>query len=291
MTAAAASRIRVTHDPGRAIEIATAPGAAPLLRYVYSGAAKPYFHPLLGPAGVPLTIYEPYDHLWHRGLWFTIKLINGENFWEEHAPFGAQETEPYPEVMARPDGTVAVTSALSWRLPEGEVALREERMWVWRATEDGFSIDWQSALTPTRDTLLDRTPYTTWGGYGGLVFRGTRGLHQTRFLTPDGEFERMRGERAPWCDLSGRLDGGPDLSAGICFLDHPANPRHPTPFYGHPAPGSLLNAAFLFHEPLQLVGGETLTLRYRVHIHSEYWTADRAQAEHTRYQASPDPAR
>ncbi len=31
---------RLIHDPGRAIEIAPAPGAEPLLRYVYSGAPK-----------------------------------------------------------------------------------------------------------------------------------------------------------------------------------------------------------------------------------------------------------
>ncbi len=281
--------VGLSHDLGRTIEIAPAPGAAPLLRYVYSGAPKPYFHPLLGPAGVPLTIYEPHDHLWHRGLWFTIKLLNGENFWEEHAPFGTQETEPYPQVMARSDGAVAVTSSLTWRRPNGEAALRESREWMWRSTPDGFSIDWQSSLTPTRDTLLDRTPYTTWGGYGGLVFRGTRSLDKTRFLTPDGERERMRGERAPWCDLSGRLDGGPDLSAGICVLDHPSNIRHPTPFYGHPAPGSFLNAALLFHEPLQLAEGETLTLRYRVLLHSGIWAAERAQAEHARYAEDLSP--
>jgi hypothetical protein len=158
----AALTTRLIHDPGRAIEIAPAPGAEPLLRYVYSGAPKPYFHPLLGPSGVPLTIYEPHDHLWHRGLWFTIKLLNGENFWEEHAPFGTQETEPFPQVAARPDGAVAVQSSLLWRRPAGEVALRESREWVWRPTSDGFSIDWQSALTPSRDTFLDRTPYTAW---------------------------------------------------------------------------------------------------------------------------------
>jgi hypothetical protein len=275
--------IRLTHDLGRAVEIAPTPGAAPLLRYVYAGAPKPYFHPLLGPGGLPLTLYEPHDHLWHRGLWFTIKFVNGENFWEEQPPFGTQETDPEPRIDAQPDGSVAVSSNMLWRRPEGEIALLERRQWIWSATEDGFAIDWSSTLTPTVDTLLDRTPYTTWGGYGGLAFRGTRGLGATRFLTPAGERERMRGERAPWCDLSGRLDGGPDLSAGICFLDPPTNVRHPTPFYGHPAPGSFLNAAFLFHDPLHLSKGQMLTLRYRVLVHDGIWDAARAQAEWEQY--------
>src|SRR5229473_1553746 len=128
MITSTAHTIRLTHDPGRAIEIAPTPDAAPLLRYVYSGAPKPYMHPLLGPAGVPLTIYEPHDHLWHRGLWFTIKLLNGENFWEEHAPFGTQETEPYPQVAARPDGAVTVTSSLQWRRPNGGTAAKRGSM-------------------------------------------------------------------------------------------------------------------------------------------------------------------
>ena len=44
------------------------------------GKPKPFFHPLSTPAGHCLSIFEPHDHPWHRGLWFTIKLINGENF-------------------------------------------------------------------------------------------------------------------------------------------------------------------------------------------------------------------
>jgi hypothetical protein len=181
-------------------------------------------------------------------------------------------------VIVQPDGGIVLRSALRWRRPGGQQAAQERRVVTWRRLADADAIDWETHLTFARETLLDRTPYTTWGGYGGLTFRGTRGLDQTRFLTPDGERERMRGERAPWCDLSGRLDGGPDRSAGILFLDHPSNPRHPTPFYGHPPSVNFLNAAFLFHEPMRMAEGETLRMRLRVLIHDGFWDADRAQA-------------
>jgi hypothetical protein len=156
-------------------------------------------------------------------------------------------------------------------------------MVTWRAREDAYQIDWLTELTTLRETLLDRTPYTTWGGYGGLTYRGTRGLDRTRFLTPEGPRETMTGERAPWCDLSGRLDGGFRLTAGVAFLDHPSNPRHPTPFYSHPAPVNFLNAAFLFHEPMTMAEHATLRLRYRVLVHDGAWEAERLAAEFERY--------
>jgi hypothetical protein len=275
----------ILHTPGSAVALAGSGTRDAFLRYVYSGAPKPYIHPLCTPGGHLLTCFEPHDHVWHRGLWFTVKFVNGDNFWEEREPFGTQETEPYPEVIAQLDGAVTIRSSLRWRRPDGEVALREERTITWRERVDSYAIDWETTLTATAEALLDRTPYTTWGGYGGLTFRATRGLDKTRFLTPDGERERMRGEFAPWCDVSGRIDGGADLSAGVCFLDHPSNPRHPTPFYGQPpsANSLTLNAALLFHEPMRLAAGETLRLRYRVLLHDGIWNADRAASEFEEY--------
>ena len=33
--------------------------------------------------GVVLTQVEPADHPWQRGLWFVVKYVDGDNFWEE----------------------------------------------------------------------------------------------------------------------------------------------------------------------------------------------------------------
>jgi hypothetical protein len=287
---------QIVHTPGAAVEVRAprsgADGPLPKaarraetrLRYVYAGAPKPYVHPLATPAGHPLTNFEPHDHVWQRGLWFAIKFVNGENFWEENAPFGTQETEAYPEALVTPEGAFLLRAMLRWRRPGGDEALRERRTIAWRAREDACQIDWQTELTAMGQTLLDRTPYTTWGGYGGLTFRGTRGLDRTRFLTPKGERETMTGERAPWCDLSGRLDGGARLTAGVAFLDHPSNPRHPTPVYGHRPPVNFLNAAFLFHEPCLLAEHATLRLRYRVLVHDGVWEPDRLATEFERYE-------
>lgn len=59
-------------------------------------------------------------------------------------------------------------------------------------------------------------------------------------------------------------------------MDHAANPRHPSPWYGGSAPIAYINAALLFHEPLTLGQGEALALRYRVVVHDGAWDRGRA---------------
>lgn len=221
---------------------------------------KPYLHPIHAPNGRLLTRVSPPDHEWHRALWFAVKYVNGENFWEEVEPFGDQ--------FDVGDGHI------EWRRPGGEVVVDETRTITTAA--DGGAIDWTTTLVPRVDVVLDRTPYTTWGGYGGLTLRGAADWTDTRILLADGSVHRRpEGIPSPWCDLSSD-------ECGLLFLDHPSNARHPVPWYGATRSrvygddgwSNYLNAAFLFHEPLSLAAGEELTLRYRVIPHDGAWSVE-----------------
>lgn len=240
---------------------------------------KPFVHPLVTPSGATLSVVSPSDHVWHRALWFAIKFVDGVNFWEEVEPFGTQR--------------VVAPGQLHWVRPDGVVALIEERSLVpvqppADADPDRFAIDWTTTLTAPDGAVLDRTPYTTWGGYGGLAFRGTREWRHTRILLADGvTYERPEGVPARWCDLS-------NDDAGITFLDHPHNPRHPVPWYGATRSlvygkgwSNFVNAAFLFHEPLRLEAGEGLTLRYRIVVHDGMWSFDQADEAWRQWTHSP----
>lgn len=57
----------------------------PLATYSFADVdgAKPFLHPLRTVGGVPLTVFQPSDHVWHRGVWFSWKYIDGINYWEE----------------------------------------------------------------------------------------------------------------------------------------------------------------------------------------------------------------
>jgi hypothetical protein len=276
----------LNHAIGTSIELKDPADEQPLWRYVYGGKPKPFFHPLCTPSGHVLTNFEPHDHFWHRGLWFTIKFINHENFWEEHPPFGTQRTLLPPTITHARHGQISVFSALDWISPDQtSVVIQEQRLFAYRPIDAAsYAIDFTFILKPRVEVLLDRTVFTTWGGYGGLTFRGSRNWQDSRLLFSDGlTSDRPTPKQATWCDLSGKLDGGAGQSGGIAIFDHPDNPRHPTPWYGATGPGHYFNAAFLFNESMSVPAGERLTLRYRVYVHDGIPNTDSIASAYQQY--------
>lgn len=274
------------HTLGQALELQLPNHENPLWRYVYGGKPKPFFHPLRTPAGFCLSLFEPHDHFWHRGLWFTIKYINGENFWEENDEFGTQETVLPPTVTHESDGSITWTHEQNWQRPHcaGSVFYETRTISYRSLNAASYALDWDIKLHAQADLLLDRTPFSTWGGYSGLTLRGNRNWIKTRLLLSDGStHDRPVGLPALWADLSGYLDGGHNQSSGIALFDHPANRRHPSPWYGATGSGHYFNAAFLFHEPMQLKQGEELHLRYRALIHDDIWDVEQLQKAYDAY--------
>lgn len=260
--------------------------------YQWGARKRPHVHPLRTPAGHTLTRDAPDDHPWHHGLWFTIKFVNGENFWEEYDAYGVLRHDAEPTVTQDGD-VVSVAGDLTWIRPDREtVALREQRRWTHRPlADDAYALDLETTLVAPTDVVYDRTPFTTWGGYGGLAFRGAGDWHDTRLLLDDGvERERALGERSAWCALDG-LAGDGDRPVGVAFLSAPDSPRHPVPWYastraatyGDEGWSNFLNAAFLWDDPLAVAAGEPLSFAYRVVVHDGTWDADRVAAAHDDY--------
>ncbi len=245
-------------------------------------APRPFLDPVSTPAGARLTIDAPADHPWHHALWFAIKLVNGENFWEEYGEFGTLQTR---EVHELPGG--ALEARIDWVRPDGRsVALTETRRLTPVALDDGaYALDWVEELVPVADTVFDRTPFTTWGGYGGLTLRGAPDWHDTELILPDGSrHDRLLGERAEWCALHGTapLPDGGEGECGVVMVDHRDNPSFPTPWYASNRAdtygdgwANFFNAAFLWDGPLEVAGRSTLRLRHLVIVHDGVWTPDR----------------
>lgn len=261
-----------------AIQISS-PSDERTVRYRHgSSLPKPGVHPIVTPRGHVLTGWEMSDHVWHRGLWFTIKFVNQENFWEEETPFGVQNTTSGPAMETVTEDAICIHHGLQWNSPTVGPVCKELRTVTIRLADDGVTqLDWSTTLQAAQEVTLDRTPFTTWGGYGGFAFRASRELHEAEFLLPDGSLvPAIEGDAHPWVVLQGRMDGGADERVAVGIIDHPQNPVAPVPWYAKSPPGrgfTFLNAAFLFHGPLTLSAGESLRFDYRILCRDGRWTA------------------
>lgn len=243
---------------------------------------KPYFHPLSLVDGPDLTWLRPPDHPWHKALWFSWKYINGLNYWEEDRETGLSEgrTE-LVDVKVIPDNdySARIEMTLSYHPPEKPCVLNEKRLITVSSPhkDSGYFIDWHSTFTACVDDVeLNRTPIggekngKSWGGYAGLSVRLAKNTSDWQIIDSEGRRDmKSHGESARWLDYCFQTETGG--AAGIAILDHPANLRHPSPWYvtmNAKEPFCYFNPAVLFSEPYILSGGKSVMLRYRILIHT-----------------------
>jgi hypothetical protein len=141
---------------------------------------KSFFHPLATLNSEVLTAFEPADHPWHRGLWFSWKFINGLNYWEEDR--ATKKSEGVTELTAstfKPADDFSARAELSFSYhPPGQPALMTElrKLVITKPDADGrYCIDWTSEFTAgNAPVTLGRTPLphepggVSYGGYAGL---------------------------------------------------------------------------------------------------------------------------
>ncbi len=306
MSSAAAAQ---AGDAGRfrwqreANSVALLKGGQVIWRFRYGKQeAKPAFHPVALAGGPVLTCYRAEDHPWHRGLWFSWKLINGLNYWEEDKTGTAEgRTESRDvKVNTRPDFTASVALKLAYRPPDGAPVLAEDRRIEVSApdAQGVYHLDWTMTFKALdKDVFLDRTPIPGEpggkgsGGYSGLAVRFAREMTDIQVSTSDGPVNfpaaGFRGyrDRAAAADYSGTLEG---RKVGVAFVDHPKNLNAPSPWWIIDSKQmKYLNPSVLGSGPHTLKAGQSMTLRYRALVHFGRWDAGRLRAEVERYLAAP----
>lgn len=254
--------------------------------------SKPFFHPVAIPGGPVLSWDKPPDHVWHHGLWFCWKYINGVNFWEEDPATGRSDgitAWDSPEIATTDDGSATIRHSIRYQLSTGETLLSETRtLEIAPPGGDGnYHIDWTSVFRPDVETVtLDRTPILgepggqTWGGYAGLSHRFAP-LSDPKIYTEHGEVA-MRDVRthvdAESLAYNGTIES---IQCGIAMLQYPGNPLSPVPWYVIVNPKSefyFFSPTLLYPAARTLKTGETLTLRYRVVVHADHWGPDALRA-------------
>ncbi len=248
---------------------------------------KSYFHPISTVDGEVLSAFEPSDHPWHHGLWWSWKLINGLNYWEEdpktHASEGITELT---ETKVDPRGDFGASAELRFSYhPPGQPAVMTElrKLAITPPDAEGrYRIDWTSEFTAGNAPVnLGRTPLPNeengkpYGGYAGLSLRLPVKPNGWTVRTSEGKnsASESHGQNARWLDYS-----SPEGGVSIC--DHPDNLRHPSPWYVHDSPPmSYFSPAVLFNKPLVLAAGKSLTLRYRILVHSKAMSVEEIESD------------
>ena len=250
------------------------------------GIGKPCLHPVGLIDGTRLTWFRPADHPWHRAVWFAWKKINGTIYWEE----GKDGLSPgrnevvRVEVKTHDDHSARIEIDLTYHLPEAPPVLRENRVIEFSSPgpDGSYSIDWTGTFTAGKeDVVFDRTSIpgepggVGHGGYAGLSVRMAEETRSWKAVNDRGTTDdQCNGKSARWMRVTGTTASG--QKAGVAILDHPANLRHPSPWYvtkGMP----YYSPAVLFRAPYTLPAGKSLTLRYRILIDAEAADTDRGE--------------
>ena len=294
-------------DDGTAltVHLAPAPGASAtteLVRYVYQPtdvqleSPRPYFHPIRTVGGDVVSLFRPHDHVWHKGIAWSLPNVGPHNFWggptfvkdEGYVQLdndGSMVHEGFTSQQADDDG-VSVTQSLAWFTQAGERVVTEVRSFSVTLAEPSetttadpadpaaWVLTFSSTLTNVSGGDLPIGSPTTNGrdnaGYGGLFWRGPRSFTGGTILAPDfAGGEEIRGQRAPWMGFTGTHDESARQST-LVMVDDASNPRGPA------SPGqdpewfarnewfACVCAAPFYSEEIPFAPQDSLTFRYAV---------------------------
>ncbi len=247
------------------------------LRYHYGAQTpKPYFYPLMGPGGAPVTRlthpHDPHSHNHHLSLWIGHQKIGTADFWGQNRN---SSRIAFDHIKKIEDGDRAALTILSkWLDGDGKPLLLDERIWTFTPREESmegngfgeYTLDLRLTLTPVAPSItIGKTPF----GFASVRVAKMMGTAdgQGTIRNSEGrvnEEQLMPHRRARWCDYSGRP--APRVVNGVTLMDHPSNPNHPT--YFHVRRDGWMGASFSFDGDVLVTKEKPLVLTYRFFVHS-----------------------
>jgi hypothetical protein len=252
--------------------------------YVYQNVDRPYFYPLLGPGGLPMTRHWPIedgegeeqDHPHHRSLWYAHSSVNGFDFWTEGKKCKIVH-QKFLKVESGQDSGV-IQSENDWIDSNGVVQCRDTRtIRFYNRPDHERLFDFDITLEALPDKAVTFGDDKD-GAMAVRVAESMRVNHKEKageghiVLSTGVRDKKAWGHRADWCEYDGPVEG---KTVGIAIFDHPQNPRHPT--WWHVRDYGLFAAnPFGVHDfekkpkgtgDFVIPPGKSVTFRYRFYLH------------------------
>lgn len=286
--------LSVVHEMDRSVRVTWR--GAELFRYVYRPwdppleSPRPYLDPVRTLGGDVVSLYRPHDHVWHKGIAWSLSNVGEQNFWggvtylpdEGYRQLdnnGSMRHDGF-EAVGVAHGVARLDERLTWIASTGEPWIAERRSIDAEALPDAgaWRLGFSTTMTSVHPAPIPIGSPTTAGrdnaGYSGLFWRGPRSFSHGTVLMPDATGDDdMMGRRGPWLAYVGQHDGHGRAST-LLFADDAANFCHPTPWFVRTGMFACVCPAPFFSREYRLEPGASLTLRYRVYVADGALTAE-----------------
>ncbi|MEV1173542.1 PmoA family protein [Nonomuraea sp. NPDC049784] len=277
--------LQATHVLDSSVTVAA--GDVDLFTYVYRPdtpvleSPKPYLHPIRTLGGRLVSLFRPHDHVWHKGIAWSLPHVGEHNFWGGptyvHGKFYVQlenngaATHREMTALSVTGGRAEIAHTLDWTSQAGAPVITERRSLAAQVVDEAtWALVFDTEMTNVSGGTLAFGSPTTKGrenaGYGGLFWRGPRSFTGGTIQSPAGAGgDELRGTRAEWFGFRGRHDETGDHSTMV-VVDAASNPQHPPQWFARSEEFACLCPAPFFSEELELPDGESLRFRYAVVI-------------------------
>ncbi|MPZ80039.1 MAG: hypothetical protein GEV28_06425 [Actinophytocola sp.] len=250
-----------------------------LARYVFAPwdaqveSPRPYLHPLRTLGGDVVSLYRPHDHVWHKGIAWSLPHVGPANFWggptfrrdvgyEQLANNGTTRHQSFSSVSAS-GSAVTLAEELVWETEQGDKWFAEWRDLSFTVVPGGWALRFATSFTNvSADEIVIGSPTTAGrpnAGYGGLFWRGPRSFTGGEVLVPGGSGgDELMGVRAPWLAFRGRHDDHGRVSTLVFVAEGD------TRWFVRSQPFACVCPAPFFDTEVPVAPDETLTFRYTV---------------------------
>lgn len=239
---------------------------------------RPYWHPVRTLSGALVSRYRPPDHVWHKGIAWSLPNVGPENFWGgatyvrergyvQLPNNGAMVHREFVRLVTSAE-QVAVVQRLAWVTQSGQTVFDERRGFTVGVAADGWTLCFETRFTNVSEATVAIGSPTTEGrdnaGYGGLFWRGPESFQGGTVYTPHtGGGDELMGTRTPWLGYTGPTGNGA-AAATLVFVDAPDNPGYPTQWFVRTQPFACAGPAPFFSTETPVPPGGTVRLRYAV---------------------------